>query len=194
MTKFILAAGEYTYLEFHSDIITLKMVLWGIYAGILIGIAVSYFRKIYSGALVRKLLKAEALTQDSALTLEEAGFRPGFFYRNILKEGSSLRRYISFTDDSPISERDVSKGKQRLRSFFGLEKTPLSYDFSKIRLYIPEELKYKADVVYEKQNAGIASFILLAVILTAFTVGISFIIPELLTLLDNFLKIVSENH
>lgn len=188
----VLAAGEYNYLEFHNYLIPLKMVLWGIYGGILIGIAISYFRKIYLGALVRKLLKAEALSEDTALTLEEAGFKANVFFRNALKEGGSLRKYISFTDTSPISEKTVSKGKERLRGFFGLEKTPLSYDFSKIKLYVPEELKYKADVVYEKQNAGIGMFIILALILTAFTVGISYVIPELLTMLDNFIKIISE--
>ncbi len=188
-----LAAGEYTYLEFHSDIIPLKMVIWGIYAGILIGIAVSYFRKKYFGTLVRKLLKSEAFSEESALTLEEAGLKAGVFYKNALKERGALRRYISFSDTSPVSIKEISKNRIRLRKFFGLDENPLIYDFSKIKLYIPEELKYKADVAFEKKNEGIGSFILLTIILTAFAVGISYLIPELLTMLDNFLKIISEN-
>lgn len=189
MKQFLLAAAEYTHLEFHNTFISLRLVLWGLYVGILGAIAISFFRKVYLGALVRKLISAEALSESSALTLAEAGFKESVFFRHALKDGGALRRYVS-TCGEGISVCQISKGKQRLRSFFGQDEPPKSYDFSKIKLYIPEELKYRADVVYEKQGFTPVTFVVFAAVLTAVTVGVSVAIPELLTMLDNFLVII----
>ncbi len=188
MEKFILEVSSYKYLEFHNTFITLKLVLWGLYAGILIAIAMSFYRKFYLGTLVRALLKKEALTEESAVTLKETNVKCGPLMRQALKNGGTLRRHIEITGG--ISHRDIPSKKKKVRSFFGMEETPMNYDFDSMKLYIPEERKFKADIIFERGNLSPFSFIILAIILTGAVIGVNIIIPELLTMLDNFLDII----
>lgn len=188
MERLILEATEYVNLEFHNTFITLRLVLIGLYAGILIALVMSYYRKIYLGALVRKLLKKEALSEETALTLKETEIIAGFFMKRALKEGGTLRRYITVIGGT--LPKEISNGKKKIRSFFGLDTEPLNYDFDKVKLYIPEEIKYKADIAFERGNLSPMLLIVFAVILTALFVGINLVIPELLTMLDNFITII----
>ncbi len=188
MEKIILAATEYTHLEFHNTFITLKLVLWGLYAGMLIALAMSFYRKVYLGSAVRKLLKAEALSEDSALTLAQLGIKGGPLMKKALKEGGTLRRYIEICGGT--SPKEISGKKKKLRSFLGMEEEPLNYDFYAMKLYIPEEKKYKADIAFERGNLTPALFVVFVILLTALVIGINVIIPELLTMLDNFLGII----
>jgi len=190
MGRSILAATEYVNLEFHNTFITLKLVLIGLYAGLLIALIMSYYRNIYLGALVRKLLKKEALSEETALTLKEAEVNAGYFMKKALKEGGTLRRYINICGGT--SPKEISKVKQKIRSFFGLETKPQNYDFDTMKLYIPEEIKYKADIAFERGNLSPMLLIIFAAILTAIFVGINLVIPELLTMLDNFITIIKK--
>ena len=57
-------------------------------------------------------------------------------------------------------------------------------DFLKDRFYIPEELKYKAEVRYDKKGTDLAGLIVSVVLLVALGFVVQWLLPELLAFLD----------
>lgn len=184
-------AGQYENLVFYNRIMTFKLVLWAVWTGIIIGIAVSYYTKDYLGRFVRRLLKNEALSKEKAMTFEELGYKRTFPLCIHLKDGGTLRRYIDIAnEEEAVFITELSPKRKKLRSLFGLSEVIKKYDFSKLRFFIPEEKKYAADVRYEKKGSNPGVFIFWVIALTGLALLVNFLVPELLTMLDNFITIV----
>lgn len=192
MRKYLLAASSYNHLEFFNRIMTLKTVIIGLYIGFLVGIIISFYNKVYLGSFVRKLVKKEVFSSEKALTLREIGVKNTFFIRKALVKKGTLRRIAeAANEDEVTSEVERSKFSKWFRKFFRFDDEPkLKYDFDKIKFYIPEEKKYAAEIRYEKKGSNPAMFIVMAIALTAVAVIAYIQVPELLTLLDNFLTSV----
>lgn len=192
MKKYLLAASSYKHLEFYNRIMTLKTVIIGLYVGFLAGILISFYNKVYLGSFVRRLVKKEVFSPEKALTLDEIGMKNTFFLRRALIKGGTLRRIAeAANEDEATCETERSKAAKWFRKFFRFENTPkVKYDFEKLKFYIPEEKKYAAEIRYEKKGSNPAMFIIMAIALTVVAVVAYIEIPELLTLLDNFLTSV----
>lgn len=193
MTHLIAAAlgGRYENLEFYNRIQNFKIVLFAVWLGIIIGIAISYYTKDYLGRLVRRLLKNGALSADKAMTLKELEYKHTFPIRIHLKDGGTLRRYIDIANtDTAIETRSKKAEFKWFRSLFGTPDVKKKYDFSSLKLYIPEEKKYVADVRYEKKGSNPGWFLIWSIIITALALVVYFLVPELVTMLDNFITIV----
>lgn len=184
-------AGKYDNLVFYNRILTFKLVLWAVWAGVIIGIAASYYNKDYLGRFIRRLLKKEATSKDTALTLTELSYNKFFPLKLHLKDGKSLRRYAEIANrDEAVTEKNKNPKFNRLRNLFGISNVKKIYDFSNLRFYIPEEKKYTADVRYEKKGSNPGAFIVWIIIITALAFLVNFLVPELLTMLDNFITII----
>ena len=184
-------AGNYENLVLYNRIMTFKLVLWAIWAGLIIGIAVSYYTKDYLGRLIRRLLKNEALSKEKAMSFEELGYKQTFPLRIHIKDGGTLRRYIDIAnEEEAVTVTELSPKRKKLRSLLGMPEVIKKYDYAKLRFYIPEEKKYAADVRYEKKGSNPGVFIFCVIALTGLAVLVNFLVPELLTMLDNFITIV----
>lgn len=191
MNKYILAAYKYEHLKFYNNILTLKTLIWGIYGGLVLGLAVSYYHKFFIGGFVRRLLKKEALGEEKALSLSDLDLKGMPIIKLAVKRDSALKKYVRIANpEECISKKSAKPFVKRIRRFFNREKEKAVYDFDKARFYIPEELKYRADTVFEKKGSTPAAFVIFVVLLTALAAAVSFLIPELLTMLDNFIGII----
>lgn len=193
MTLYIAAslAGKYDNLVFYNRIQSFKLVLFAVWLGIIIGISYSYYTKDYLGRLVRRLLKNESLSPEKAMTLKELGYKRTFPLCIHLKKGGILSRYISTANgNEAISVKEKNKKFKKIRSLFGISDVTEKYDFSSLRFYIPEEKKYKADVRFEKKGSNPAWFLTWTIVITALAVLVYFLVPELVTMLDNFITIL----
>ncbi len=193
MTLYIAAslAGKYDNLVFYNRIQSFKLVLFAVWLGIIIGISYSYYTKDYLGRLVRRLLKNEALSPEKAMTLKKLGYKHTFPLSIHLKKGGILSRYVSTANgNEAISVKEKNKKFKKIRSLFGISDVTEKYDFSSLRFYIPEEKKYKADVRFEKKGSNPAWFLTWTIVITALAVLVYFLVPELVTMLDNFITIL----
>ena len=59
-----------------------------------------------------------------------------------------------------------------------------------MHFYIPEEQKYAADVKFDAKGANWKSFILVTVVSVALCAFLSFALPELIKMADNFISTV----
>lgn len=193
MTKILLAASSYEHLKFYNRIMTLKTVVIGVYIGFLVGIVISYYNKVYLGRFVRKLTQSGALSPETAQSVRQLKMRATPFLKRSLIKNRALSRVVAHTDEG-VTYTERKSGSKKLRRFFGMETSPkAAYDFDKVRFYIPEEEKYAAEARYDKKSPGVLALVLLLAALTAAAVLVYIEVPELLTMLDNFLSIVIDN-
>ncbi|MCL2518723.1 MAG: hypothetical protein FWF15_09190 [Oscillospiraceae bacterium] len=80
--------------------ITLEIVIWSMFIGIVIGVGAVLYSKRVLGTFVRALLKIEANSPDSAKTFNELGFKHTFLYRFSLRNKSTFRKIVYVTDDN----------------------------------------------------------------------------------------------
>ena len=149
-----------------NPITTLNIIVWSLYIGFMIGIAVTLYNRWVLGGLIRKLIDRGALTEGSAVTAAEVGCHNPLI-RFSLREKSTLRRIVHMTGDTET---------QRSRE-----------SFDKARFYIPDENVHRAEVIYGNSGTGVMS-ILLSILAFFVVVLISFfVIPNLLQMLTNFI-------
>ena len=86
---------------------TLEIVIWSLFIGIVIGVFGSFYVKQILGAFVRKLLSENANSPQNAKSLEETGFGGNPFVINALDGTGSLRRLIRCADETDDADDDT---------------------------------------------------------------------------------------
>lgn len=188
-----LIAEAYKHLNFNFRIVTLNGLIWGLWGGLVAGLIITYYSRTYLGETVRRLISKEALSPEGALTLSELGLKESRFRKNALKRGRTLRKlvFVANPDECETKPEKPEKTKKSRLSKLFPEKEKYTYDFSKMKLYVPEEKKYRAEVRYEeKGRLSPLWLIVLVAVLTGVAIGMTFAVPGLLQRLDDFLTSV----
>ena len=126
--------------------------------GILVAALYNFYVRHVPGAVVRALLRAEALSPEAAKTAEELGLASNPFFRLELLHGSALSHLVRYVGDEPDEQGNRA------------QKT------AGTRYYIPEEAKYRAEIRFAKQGNGVMGLVLTALL----TVGIAALVIRLL--------------
>lgn len=179
----------YENIAFAGSPITLTIIVWGVYAGLVCGCIAASYSRDYLGRPVRALLRNDAVSADSAVTLSELGIKASVLMRHALRDSSVLSKYIAVANPEECrSEKKRSGFVGALVNFFtGGAKNKTVTDFGKARLYIPEDKKFAADVRYEKKGPSIPVIVLCIVLGAAVAVGLTFAVPKILELLDQLI-------
>ena len=120
---------------------------------------------------MRELLKRECLTPDTAITLSECGFFCNPSIRRELKNGGALAKVTKLAQPP--------------------ENTDAPVDFLTARYYIPEDTKYRAELRFEKEGAGLFHVILITVVAIAAGIALFRVLPSLLGLADGLITLLS---
>ena len=160
---------------------TLSIVVWSIFAGIVIGILLSVYHKYVLGIFVRRLLAAGASSEGSALTMDEAGLGKSrllcFITRRAILGSGSYPKIVR-SPSLPYPPPLPKKG----------EKTPPRKIDASTRLYIPHDMQPRAEMTY----TGGGRTIIWALVSIAVLLGIAFlsfyIVPALSEMLTNMFR------
>ena len=184
--------GDYEHIEIaESSIITLPMVVLALVIGMCLAAVAAIFNKRYLGDFARTVISAEALSPETAQTLEQLGYLKNTTIRSSLKSGTTLQRVVKC-----VEEEQYYAEMQKKREEFEQSNTdkkvkfkeiPYKIDVSTAHFYIPEDLKYTAELKFEKKGTDWLSFILVVVGSIALALLIIWVVPELLQMTDNFL-------
>ena len=156
---FTIEAREYANFTFDAAARnTLRNVILAFCIGILLASLYTLYQKLVPGNIVRKLLGAQAHTPETAKTLAEL----------------SLDR-----------NRLVAYELSHNRVLAGLIKTVEGEGDT--RYYIPEELKYRADVRFEEKGFGVAALLLTAVVVAGLALALIAFFPVFLSIIDNLM-------
>lgn len=166
---------------------TLRGLIWGVWGGFVAGLLITYYHKAYLGETVRRLLKREAHSKETALTLGELGMKPRFPLTRALRRSGSLKKYVEVANPGEC-ETPGEKPRGRFEGKIFPERDRTNYDFAKMKLFIPEDKRYAASVRYEeKRKITPLWLVVFLAALTALAVGVTLALPELLGLIDNFI-------
>lgn len=179
-----------------GTMISLRMILVGITLGVILSSFITIYNKRFIGRFVRKLLREECLGADSAKNLSELGYKKNILIHFSLRSGSPLSRWVRCIEEDEFNA-EIEKKRAEFEDAHKDEKKPPKFkeiDFKRkvktMHFYIPEEQKYAADVKFDAKGANWRSFILVTVVSVALCAFLSFALPELIKMADNFISTV----
>jgi len=158
----------YTNFDFgEGDMLNIRMIIFGIFAGVLLASLYAIYVKNVIGAFVRKLLASECLSEDKAMTLEELGFDKNIFVKQALR-GSLLASTVVHVT---AGEADGQVPTERF--------------------YIKEEKKYAAEMRFNARGSGWPTFFFV-LLLSVIAIFIIFaVLPHIIRFFDSTISIFS---
>ena len=145
-------------------------LIWGI---ILAAIATVYCRRIV-GDFVRTLIKKEALSPEAGVTLFDAGAFRSTIIRHELCRGAFLRKVVFCREEQEfLAEKEPN--------------TTYKIDFTKDHFYIPEDLKYRAEIRFNQKGSGWLSVVLTVVLVPVIVGLLCRFMPNILQFADSII-------
>lgn len=169
----------YENFELYNPFVTVELIGWALFGGFVLAALLAIYNKRLIGGLVKRMLSEGCLSPERALTVTELGYGTDWFIKNALRTDAALLRLVKRIDAPTEGEAAPTPAKTR-----GGHDV---IDFSTARFYIPEELKYRAEVRYASRGTDFVAFGICVVIFAAAAFAAIFIIPDLIQLIDNFL-------
>ncbi len=169
-------AGYYENLGFEkSPLFSFRLMVLGIFIGAIIACVVMAYNKQVLGNAVRKIIAEGATSKENAKTLSELGYEKNFFIRNAVRSGVSLRKVVKCVEEEEYyaeQQREEEEYEQKRKNDPSLPKYKAQeymVDVNTAHFYIPEEIRIRAEIRFEKKGsgwvAGVVGAILLCVIL-----------------------------
>ena len=185
----------YEHLDLGSgSLLSRRMIIIGLFIGIAISGFAAVFNKRVLGAFVRCLLKEECLSPESAKTLDELGFGTNIFIRIAMRSGGvNLRRVVKCREEELYNEelqrqREAhEKAAENDASLGKFKEIPYRTDVLADSFYIPEEQKYVAEMKFAEKGTSWGGIIVLMIMSLVMLVAVLVVLPEILSLVDDFL-------
>jgi len=167
---------------------SLQMLIWCICAGVMLGIVLTILRRAQASAVIAALREHGADTPETAQTLEELGLGKRILLRRYLKTGSAMRRLVLCANEEEFPEEKPHPLAVFWYEKFLRDEIPTRVPFGVARFYLPEENRVKAEFRYPKESHPVRTCILSAVLLGLAAVFVTWALPQLLTMLENFIN------
>ena len=187
--------GQYENIHVGSgSLVTLRNIILGMCAGIIIASIMAAYDKNMLGKFVRKVIKEQCLWPDQAKTLEELGFDKSFSIKsNLRREGTVLNKVVKCVERETF-QKDVSDMREayitQTGSDSGFVEPKFELDLNTAHFYIPDEEHYAADVRFDNNGSGWRAFLLVIIVATITAILVCFLLPDMLQLVDNMITIL----
>ena len=175
----------YENFELYNPFISIELIVWSIFAGIVVASLLAVYNKRVIGGFVKKLLSEESFSPEKAKTVAELGYTKDWVIENALRRDSVLRRFVVRAGEENEEEKKDAEKKADKNGAQKSKKTDI--DFVTARFYIPEEQKYSAEVRYASKGTNLVSLAVGLVICAAAAIIAVILIPDLIQLIDNFI-------
>ena len=199
------ALEGYVNFDFGSgEMLNIRIIIFGIFIGVLLASLYSIYVKNVIGAFVRKLLSQACLSEEKAKTLGELGYSRNPFVRLALR-GSLLASTVSRvcpTEETAAAE--VGGGSEAAAQSVDAEPSVTQptnapqkpaknakTDPQIVRYYIKEEKKYVAEMRFNARGSGWPTFFFVLLISVMCVFLIFAFLPQILRFLDNTISIFS---
>ncbi len=170
----------YEHLTFFNNPTSFKLLVIGLYLGIVLASFVMFYNRRVLGGFVRKLDAENATAPDSAKTLSELGYEKNIFIKLSLRIGYSLRRVINFVPGDGENGKRV--GGILANTTLTHEKVMLDSD----KFFLPEEKRETTLRRFRTKGSGPLS-ILLTVLLGIVAVVVIFkLAPFVVGFIESF--------
>ena len=182
-----------------SRLISMRMILIGITVGFCAAAILTIIDKKHLGGLVRKMLSEECIGSENAKTLDELGYGKNPTVRGSVRKGAVLKRWVRCVEED-IHIAEIKKKRAEYQEKIKenpdapkFKEVEFKRDPNKHHFYIDEEKKYSAAVKFDSKGTNVVSAILVIVISILICAFLCYIVPDMLTLFDNFVSSFNGN-
>lgn len=171
--------GYYEHLDMGTgSLLSLRLIILGIFLGIAAGSFVSVFNKRVLGGFVRKLLREECLSPETGKTLPELNYAAKLTIRRAVKKNVNLLRVVRCREEEEYLTAMEAEGRKKY--------PPFRIDPDRHHFYIPEDMKYMADVKFEAKGMTWQSAIAFSILMIVTMLVLLGFLPNILSLLNDF--------
>ena len=187
-------SGYYGNLGFDkSPLISLRMLLLGIFVGTVIACIVMAYNKQVLGGAIRRIIEKGANSPETAKTLSELGYEKNAFIRSAVRGNVNLRRFVKCAEEEEYlaSEREAATLHEQKRaenpSLKEYKIETYMIDPSTAHFYVPEDLRIRAEIRFDKKGSGFKAGIVGVILLCVIFFILLLALPVILDFLDDFL-------
>ena len=179
----------YYYQNFDIDVNngSLDILLWSIYAGVILGVLASLLYRVYTSSFFRALISAGALDENHAVTIDSLDFRGKWYFKRQINAGSSLSRLLVCSNENSLRMKPCGSLKRFWHESFLGSEAPAFFPFDTAKFYLPEERRITAELRFTEEKSPVRTFLFCAVLLAVVIAAVTVFLPELLQMLDNLL-------
>ena len=168
-----------------------QTLIIGIFVGLAIAAIASVIGKQINGAFVTRLIDRDCLSPESAKTLSELDAAHILSVRFGLARGVNLRRVVRCREEEEyllmLDQKEAEYAKMREENPKLPKKftpKPFRVDPDRHHFYIPEDMKYMAQVKFERKGNSIWSALIWSAVILVALVAVILFLPSFLSLLD----------
>ncbi len=154
----------------NNSITTLNIIVWSLFIGFMIAIGISIYNKVVLGGVISTLVKREVFTEDAALTASELGCANPLV-QFALRKNSTFRSIVRMKGDTDTEYCNDA--------------------FTKARFYLPSENVHRAQLIYGKSGLSVGTILLSVGAFLVLAIVAFIVIPDLMTMLSNFIGSVT---
>lgn len=107
----MITAFLYENFELFNPFITLRLIVWSLFAGFVVASLLAIYNKRVVGSIVRRMLSSAA-SEENAKTIGELGYdyKKDIFVKSALRSNSALRKYVFIAGEKvPVDEEEKQK-------------------------------------------------------------------------------------
>ena len=174
-TYFFIRFGAYDNFSIpHQTASTINKIIPALVLGIIIAAVATVYCRRLVGSFVRTLIKKGALSPDAGVTLFETGAFRSMIVRRELCRGAFLRKVVFCREEQAFLAKNEKNATYKI-------------DFTKDHFYIPEELKYRAEVRFSQKGSGWLTVVLTIILVPVFVGLLCRFMPNILQLVDSMI-------
>ena len=168
------------------------------FGALIIGCIIVSINQMNLTLLIRKLMKIEAYTEESAKTLSELGLADNAGIKSLVNKNdgriSKIIAVVGIKRQTYEEYMEAERKRKEARRLPPAERKAVldslsvgEIDASNAKIYIPEDKKEYASYVYSSGNGSVVKTVLSCTLILVVAVAIILIMPTLLSLLNNIL-------
>lgn len=154
-------------------------IIAALFGVVIAAIMTAYYRNGLGG-FVRRLLREEIHSPKEAKTLTELGCFRNPTIRRELAKGSILRMVVRCRELEENAQKTLASSQK-----------PIKIDFTTAHFYIPEDLRHRADVRFEKKGSGWVQVLATVIVAVFAASALCWLLPDILRLADNLINLLS---
>lgn len=179
-----------------GGLLSLPLLIIGLFVGAAIAVIATVFNKKVLGDFVRALLREGCLSPETARDLDYLNYIHSGTIRQAVRGGASLRRVVKCKEEEEhkkkmeelAAEYEAKKAAgEDVEKFIPTEYRPDPY---MDHFYIPEEMKYMADIKFEKKGSTAINAVIALVLLLGGLILVILFLPQVMKFLDNFIGLL----
>ena len=164
--------------------VNMRNIILGLAIGLIVASAMIAHTRSRLGGFVRTMLREDCTSPEKAKTLLELGYFQNPSIRRELKKRVTLGKLVCCKEEEEAHVEKLEGNTEK-------ENKPFVLDFTSMHFYIPEDLRYRAEIRFEKKGSSWGFFAIIAVATVIVAALMCIFMPDLFQLTDNLIGFFS---